>query len=627
MATLAFVLVAAGSSTADRDRQPPRIVSAVVEDADRDSQPDRLRLTYSEPIKHRKDADGAYPFTVTGLRIASVGIPNGRTLLVALVEAPAPAAPSVRYVRTKAQPVEDRAGNQAAVQAFTKVQENLAATPPPPPPPPPPPASDRDGDGVPDTQDCGPADPAIKPGAADAPDLGFVDSNCDGIDGTETKAVFVSLQGKDTNAGTKAAPLRTLQAAIVQASQQSKDVYAAAGIYERVELADGVGVYGGYRADTWARGLTQVTGVSGGPEGVLGVNATGVTLQHLTVVGTGGGRNGASAYGIRLVGGSRVTLQRVIVQGGGGTGADPGAPGRTGADGGPGAPGTLGECDGKDPGRGGRGGASPGGRLGGRGGDGGTGDHFGATGSVGLVDTPGGIGGKGTGTPVSPGRRGNDGANGSTGLPGARGAGGTNSTALAGVTWQGQDGKPGTTGEPGDGGGGGGGGGGQGSAFVYDGTGNGGGGGGGGAAGGTGGGGGSAGGGSFGIYLFDSTVTVSQGSSVTSSRGGTGGNGGQGGAGGTGGDPGLGAVHCAKEVGAGGNGGVGGKGGVGGGGGGGAGGPSIGIFKGGASTALVAGSTVTAGSPGPGGQNGFGGEFDPYSPGRDGISAAIYPNS
>ena len=481
------------------------------------------------------------------------------------------------------------------MQAFTKVQENLAAPPPPPPPPPPP--GDRDGDGVPDAQDCGPADPAIKPGAADAPDLAFVDSNCDGIDGTETKAVFVSLQGKDTNAGTKAAPLRTLQAAIVQASQQNKDVYAAAGVFDRVELADAVGVYGGYRADTWARALTQVTGISGAPEGVLGVNATGVVLQHLTVVGTGGGRNGASAYGIRLVGGSKVTLQRVVVQGGGGTGGDPGQPGRTGADGGPGAAGTLGECDGKDPGRGGRGGASPAGRLGGRGGDGGTGDHFGATGAVGVVDTPGGTGGKGTSTPVSPGRRGNDGANGSHRRPGRARRGRHQPTAAAAATWQGQDGKPGTTGAPGDGGGGGGGGGGQGSAFVYDGTGNGGGGGGGGAAGGTGGGGGSAGGGSFGIYLSDSTVTVSQGSTVTSARGGAGGNGGLGGAGGTGGDPGLGAVHCIKEIGAGGNGGVGGKGGVGGGGGGGAGGPSIGIFKAGASTALVAGSTVTAGSP------------------------------
>jgi hypothetical protein len=97
---LAVVLVAAGSSTAVRDRQPPRIVSAVVQDADRDSRPDRLRLTYSEPIRQAKDAVGTYPFGVTGLRIASVAAASGRVLVHALVEAPAASAPSVRYART-----------------------------------------------------------------------------------------------------------------------------------------------------------------------------------------------------------------------------------------------------------------------------------------------------------------------------------------------------------------------------------------------------------------------------------------------------------------------------------------------------------------------------------------------
>ena len=63
--TLVFVLVAVASSAATRDRQPPRIVSAVVEDSNGDARADRLRLTYSEPIRHRKDTDGHYPFAVT----------------------------------------------------------------------------------------------------------------------------------------------------------------------------------------------------------------------------------------------------------------------------------------------------------------------------------------------------------------------------------------------------------------------------------------------------------------------------------------------------------------------------------------------------------------------------------
>src|SRR5262249_20798848 len=163
--------------------------------------------------------------------------------------------------------------------------------------PPPPPAApgDRDGDGVPDAQDCGPNDPAIKPGAPDAPDLAFVDSNCDGIDGTEKSAIFVSPLGKDTNAGTKAAPMKTLQAAIVEAAQDRKDVYAAAGDYPgRIELADGVGIYGGYRPDTWARSLTNVTSLTGSPEAIYGAHDTGVVLQHLTVRGTNDGSPGGT---------------------------------------------------------------------------------------------------------------------------------------------------------------------------------------------------------------------------------------------------------------------------------------------------------------------------------------------
>jgi len=54
----------------------------------------------------------------------------------------------------------------------------------PPQPPPPPPILDSDGDGSPDNVDCAPHDSMIHSGAADKPDQNFVDSNCDGIDGT-----------------------------------------------------------------------------------------------------------------------------------------------------------------------------------------------------------------------------------------------------------------------------------------------------------------------------------------------------------------------------------------------------------------------------------------------------------
>ena len=53
--------------------------------------------------------------------------------------------------------------------------------PPPPPPPPPPPNLDVDGDGVQIPTDCDDGNPAIRPGAADAPGDG-IDQDCSGAD-------------------------------------------------------------------------------------------------------------------------------------------------------------------------------------------------------------------------------------------------------------------------------------------------------------------------------------------------------------------------------------------------------------------------------------------------------------
>jgi hypothetical protein len=50
-----------------------------------------------------------------------------------------------------------------------------------------------------------PALAACAPGAVDKPDLGFVDSNCDGIDGDKAAALFVAPAvngGSDNNDGT-----------------------------------------------------------------------------------------------------------------------------------------------------------------------------------------------------------------------------------------------------------------------------------------------------------------------------------------------------------------------------------------------------------------------------------------
>src|SRR5207248_10323739 len=108
-----------------------------------------------------------------------------------------------------------------------------------------------------------------------------------------------------------------------------------------VGLATGVGIYGGYNAD-WSRSLATVTTIAGNPEAVFGTGAINVVLQHLTVHAERGPAS-ASAYGILLIDGSSVTLQRVVIPAGDGLAGDPGAVGVSGGhgdngvNGGPGA--------------------------------------------------------------------------------------------------------------------------------------------------------------------------------------------------------------------------------------------------------------------------------------------------
>lgn len=636
----AFVIVAAvvlvtGSSAAS-EATPPRIVSALMLDADLDARADGVRLTYSTRVRHARDGDGRYPFTVSGYRIRSIGSARGKVLVIALAEHAQPdsrARPVIRYRRTSSQPVTGVAKTQAAAQLFRSVRAHRHTPPaqPPVPPPPPPTAKDTDGDGYVDERDCGPTDKAIHPGAPDQPDLSFVDSNCDGVDGTVNKAIFVSPSGKDADPGTIEKPKRQLQAAVVEASRQGKSVYVAAGAYEAFEGETGVGLYGGYDPVSWSRrGREQKTVIAGSPQGILVDNERGIVLQLLTVRGTNKGR---SAYGIRAINGSALTLQHVDVSAAAGAPGTAGAAGARGIDGAAGGNGKTGHCDSNQTvssrwgGTGGPPGASSIGRAGGAGGDGGNVEGYGASGGtkggIGqIVGADGGTGGAGGGS-GDPGRAGKAGGAGASGAAGLRGDGGRNTMALAGVEWAGEAGSAGRAGIQGGGGGGGGGGGAQTGFFVRDGPGNGGGGGGAGGDDGKPGSGGGAGGGSIAIYLHNSTIVI-QSSNVTAANGGPGGPGGNGGVGSNGGAGGLGATTCTSEVGAGGSGGRGGDGGSGGAGGGGAGGPSIGVMKVGTSTATLNDTRVTIGAGGAGGALGSIGAGVPRDS-QPGIAQAIYP--
>jgi hypothetical protein len=451
----------------------------------------------------------------------------------------------------------------------------------------------------------------------DRPDDDFTDSNCDGIDGDVSAAIFVAVSGADTNPGTRTAPKRSLQAAIDTAAMNGKDVYVAAGTYSSgtVVLANGVSIYAAYAPDTWARSANNVsthshngTVVSGRIVGVSGsAISTETVVDRLEIRTPSTSGTGAHNYAMHCIacGGLRLRNSRLIA-GNGGPGSHGNSPTGIGAAGGNGVNGGPGSCNLGVPAAGGAGGTSSCGMNGGAGGRGREGqdgvaglDGAGETGkggSAGLSKgcgntTAGGDGGLGRGVP---GFSGFDGAN------GPRGSGGS----IMNNFWSTHAGMPGSDGAHGHGGGGGGGGGGEHGGWCNDGTGNGGGGGGGGGCRGPVGGGGGGGGGSFGLFLVNSTGIQLVGNEIQSGSGGRGGNGGAGNCGGKGGMGGPGATYgvsaCPNEIGFGGRGGDGGNGGRGGHGGGGAGGPSYAVYRQG-TTISTTGNVLTAGQGGQGG--------------------------
>ena len=441
--------------------------------------------------------------------------------------------------------------------------------------------------------------------ATDVPDLQHVDSNCDGIDGTAADSIFVSSAGADANAGTQAAPKRTVAAGIAAAAQTGRSaVLISAGQFNgRPQLVSGISLYGAYDPSTWQRSDLNVTWIAGeltngGSEGVRAENIIDVTtLQRLRI--TSPQPASGSSYGVVAVNASRLRLERVdLTAGNGGKGAN-GNPGWDGGTAQPGAAGKGGGCDSNVAGAGGQGGGAGGPGFGGAGGTGGYGSFVvhGLPGLPGSGAVPGGVGGF-TGDPGKPGANGSNGLAGATGAAGQPGFGGE----IVGTAWRSDDGEMAAYGVWGQGGGGGGGGGGQ-DVWGYYGGGNGGGGGGEGGHGGAGGQGGKGGGGSFGLFvLYSPGLTVTD-SRVASSAGGYGGAGGWGGKGGNGGAGGAGAKVCLAEVGAGGTGGSGGRGGDGGSGGSGAGGPSYAVY--GVGGTLNISSTILAhGTPGLGGSPG-----------------------
>lgn len=117
-------------------------------------------------------------------------------------------------------------------------------------------ACDGDGDGLCPPEDCDDTASDAFPGAIDVPDPKGRDTNCDGIDGDASRAIFVSATtGDDSRDGrSPQTPVQTLSTAFTLAlacPNTPCPVLIAAGAYDLAEtlaLPDGLSLYGGYSA-------------------------------------------------------------------------------------------------------------------------------------------------------------------------------------------------------------------------------------------------------------------------------------------------------------------------------------------------------------------------------------------
>ncbi|MBL8604465.1 MAG: hypothetical protein JNK72_21240 [Myxococcales bacterium] len=466
---------------------------------------------------------------------------------------------------------------------------------------------------------------------ADAPDLEFRDTNCDGIDGNASAAIFVSPRGNDANDGSQMMPKRTMASAIAAAAaaRPVRAVYAAAGNYDGAfTLASGVSVYGGYDDQNgWARTRDSLTVVNVPSSGALAQRiASPLELQLITIQAAGATGTGQSSYGLRVLQSTAtVTLRACTVAANAGSAGRDGTEGNVGAGGAPG-----GNASGSSPGGGGSlcgsGGGSGGGGVGGTR-DGNTGGM--GSGPAGVTGGGGGSGGSRGGGCLNSRNGGGAPANSGVGANGTNGANGGAAAPLGSLDttsglYTATSANNGSAGAAGGGGGGGGSGGGDAQVCGFsccDRTSGGGGGGGSGGCGGSGGTGGTSGGGSFAIVAVSSQVEL-VGTRVQAGRGGNGGRGANGGNGGNGGGPGNGAGGSGT-AGAGAAGSRGGAGGAGGAGGGGSGGPSVCVFYLGTPPAQSQ-VTCTRGGGGAAGQGGTS-PSGPAPSGQTGLSEDVRP--
>lgn len=165
------------------------------------------------------------------------------------------------------------------------------------------------------------------PGAPSAETCNGVDDNCNGAaDEVGCNCVYVSPLGTDTNPGTTANPMRTIQAAINRAASVGPpQVCVATGITcfsagnydENVVMANGVAVYGGYQQSgaTWPVTAGCVTRIRpSAAEGVVfpGTITQPTTLWNFTV---NAANLGTTASAVTVDGGKNAVLSNLVISG------------------------------------------------------------------------------------------------------------------------------------------------------------------------------------------------------------------------------------------------------------------------------------------------------------------------
>jgi hypothetical protein len=141
----------------------------------------------------------------------------------------------------------------------------------------------------------------------------------------DSVGVFVAPNGADENDGTRAHPIKHIQAALAKTSLQKPRVYVCGGTYaEHVKITTGASVFGGFDCNGWSYAVTNVVRIAPADAGfALEVaNATStLTIEDVSITSADGASAVPSSVGVFAHGSSGVILRRVkVVTGDGFTG-------------------------------------------------------------------------------------------------------------------------------------------------------------------------------------------------------------------------------------------------------------------------------------------------------------------